>query len=143
MKITLVGGAGFIGSHLAAELVEHDYDVLVLDPASPLIRTDGVQYAQRSAPDYLDLARGRDVVVHLAAAVGRVFGEDSPALTIESNAALTASVARWCRVERQRLVYVSTSEVYGNRGTRVAREGGGPWADRDASRVGAVVVLDR
>lgn len=128
MKITLIGGAGFIGSHLAAELAAHDHDVLVLDPASPLIRTDGVQYAQRSAPDYLDLARGRHVVVHLAAAVGRVFGEDAPALTIESNASLTASVARWCRAEGQRLVYVSTSEVYGNLGTRVAREDDGSWA---------------
>ena len=122
MKITLIGGGGFIGSHLARELVEHDHDVLVLDPASPLIEVDGVQYARRSAPDYLDLAAGRNVVVHLAAAVGRVFGEDSPALTIESNASLTASVARWCRLDGQRLVYVSTSEVYGDVGTRVARE---------------------
>ena len=138
MKVLLVGGHGFIGSHLRVELAVHGHDVAVVDPAPrPLVPPSAV--AERwiaESGGLLNRAVGSeapwalrevaswqpDVVVHLAAAVGRVFGEDNHARTIESNAALTADVAEWARAHAARLVYVSTSEVYGDVGTRVASE---------------------
>ena len=56
------------------------------------------------------------IVVHLAAQVGRVFGEDVVARSIASNATMTANVARSCATAEARLVYCSTSEVYGTSG---------------------------
>jgi dTDP-L-rhamnose 4-epimerase len=82
-KVLITGGAGFIGSHLADELLRHGYDVRALDNLSPQV------HGPRAArPDYLDpdveLLVGDvrdpaavrealadvDAVYHFAAAVG-------------------------------------------------------------------------
>jgi len=81
--ILITGGAGFIGSHLADELLAHGYHVRVLDNLSPQVHGDAAR-----RPDYLDPAaelivgdvcdpvsvrsalRGIDAVFHFAAAVG-------------------------------------------------------------------------
>ena len=56
-KILITGGAGFIGSHLADELLAHDYEVRVLDNLAPQVHGHGHQ-----RPDYLhgevELIRG-------------------------------------------------------------------------------------
>lgn len=137
-RVLLVGGHGFIGSHLATELAMHGHQVMVLDPEpAPLVPPSEVDLGIADgrggkvcrpivgeAPGALLRAEAwePEVVVHLAAAVGRVFGEDDRYRTISTNASLTASVAEWSRQIGARLVYVSTSEVYGDVGSRVASE---------------------
>jgi dTDP-L-rhamnose 4-epimerase len=82
-KVLITGGAGFIGSHLADELLAHGYQVRVLDSLEAQVHGEG-----RRRPEYLakdvelvvgdvnDRAKvdqalqGVESVVHLAAAVG-------------------------------------------------------------------------
>lgn len=82
-RVLITGGAGFIGSHLADELLEHGYRVRILDNLIPPRHDPG-----RIPPAYLnpdaeficgDVRDGRsvrralhgmDAAVHLAAAVG-------------------------------------------------------------------------
>ena len=82
-NILITGGAGFIGSHLADELLAHGYRVRVLDSLEPQVHGEG-----RRRPDYLhpdvelvvgdvndrqkvdQALQGIDAVFHLAAAVG-------------------------------------------------------------------------
>jgi dTDP-L-rhamnose 4-epimerase len=82
-RVLIIGGAGFIGSHLADELLRHGYSVRVLDNLSPQVHGDG-----RRPPDYLSpevefhsgdvrdaeavakALRGIDAVYHFAALVG-------------------------------------------------------------------------
>lgn len=82
-KVLITGGAGFIGSHLADELLAHGHSVRVLDSLEPQVHGEG-----RRRPDYLakevelivgdvnDRAKvdqalqGIDAVFHFAAAVG-------------------------------------------------------------------------
>jgi len=82
-RILITGGAGFIGSHLADELLRHGYRVRALD-----VLAEQVHGPERKRPDYLsddvelivgdvrdkDTVRkalaGVDAVYHLAAAVG-------------------------------------------------------------------------
>ncbi|TFZ04340.1 NAD-dependent epimerase/dehydratase family protein [Ramlibacter rhizophilus] len=82
-KVLITGGAGFIGSHLADELLAKGYEVRALDTLSPQVHGHG-----RQRPDYLDkevelivgdvcdkeaveqALRGVDAVYHFAAAVG-------------------------------------------------------------------------
>ncbi len=82
MRIVVTGGAGFIGSHVADELLRHGHTVRVLDSLDEQVHPD------RQRPDYLDpdvelqvgdvrdpeaVARavdGVEAVIHLAAKVG-------------------------------------------------------------------------
>ena len=82
-RILITGGAGFIGSHLADELLAGGYDVRALDSLDPQVHGTACE-----RPDYLnpevELAvgdvrdpsavrralRGVDAVYHFAAAVG-------------------------------------------------------------------------
>lgn len=81
-QVLITGGAGFIGSHLADELLEHGYRVRVLDSL------DDQVHGERRRPKYLNedaeliigdvrdrealrrALHGVDVVYHMAAAVG-------------------------------------------------------------------------
>lgn len=81
-RILITGGACFIGSHLADNLIEHGYSVRALDCLSPQVHGEGA-----SRPDYLHAdvellvgdvrdpavrraLRGVDAVDHFAAKVG-------------------------------------------------------------------------
>lgn len=116
MKILVTGAAGFIGGHLSTELEQHGHDVVGVDRINGDLRDPDV-IADHLA-EFLP-----DVCVHLAAKVGRLFGEDDVAETVEQNAAVTANVAKACGDAGIRLVYASTSEVYGDAGTRSCSEG--------------------
>ena len=81
--ILITGGAGFIGSHLADELLSHGYRVRVLDNLAPQVHGDAAR-----RPDYLEsdvelvvgdvcdpaavrnALKGIDAVYHYASAVG-------------------------------------------------------------------------
>jgi dTDP-L-rhamnose 4-epimerase len=78
----ITGGAGFIGSHLADELLEHGYRVRALDDLNPQVHTAGErpEYLDpdvelvvgdvRDAETVLGALDGADAVFHLAARVG-------------------------------------------------------------------------
>lgn len=119
MKVLITGGAGFIGQHLRRELGGHAHGVwwddLVVDGWD--LRDEGVAHRQVGRAKF-------DVVIHLAAQVGRVFGEDDLERSITNNALATARVAQACADLGTRLVYCSTSEVYGDQGSFECFEGG-------------------
>lgn len=81
--ILITGGAGFIGSHVADELLSHGYRVRALDNLSPQVHGDGAQRPGYLAADVeLQVGdirdpvavrralEGIDAVLHLAAVVG-------------------------------------------------------------------------
>lgn len=123
MHYCVTGGEGFIGNWLTRELRSHGASVKSWD------RVLGDKYELRSPgalESYLDTYRP-DAVVHLAAKVGRLFGEDNVRQTIDDNAGLTALVAQICGERGIRLVYASTSEVYGDAGAWECYEDVAAW----------------
>lgn len=120
LKILVSGADGFVGRHLVPELARR-HDVIPTD------RLEGdLRYPQTIRHQ---LSRWRpDVVVHLAAKVGRLFGEDDLAGTITDNITMTAHIARACGDRGVRLVYASTSEIYGDNGAASCDELEGPFA---------------
>ncbi|MBI1735038.1 MAG: NAD-dependent epimerase/dehydratase family protein [Candidatus Rokubacteria bacterium] len=128
----VTGGAGFIGSHLVDELVRRGRRVRVLDNfSSGRLENlgacgEGVEVVEG---DILDLAavRGamRDVerVFHQAALGSVPRSIDDPAGTNRANVEGTLNVLRAARdAGVQRLVYASSSSVYGDGGAPVQRE---------------------
>ncbi|WP_020579247.1 NAD-dependent epimerase/dehydratase family protein [Actinopolymorpha alba] len=114
MKILMTGAAGYIGTWLGPELREHGHEVYGADLRPQ--ETEHHTVTDLLDPDSVErlFAEVRpDVVVHLAAKYGRVQGEDRRWETVRDNAEMTTLIAEACGAFEARLVYVSSSEVYG------------------------------
>jgi nucleoside-diphosphate-sugar epimerase len=120
MKVLITGHKGFIGQNLLRELRTNGHDVAGVDIL-------GSETASGNARFELDLlkegaiaaaldAHAPEIVVHLAAQVGRVLGEDDLRHTVRENAEMTTVLAQACGQRGVRVLYSSSSEVYGDHG---------------------------
>jgi len=135
----LTGGAGFIGSRLAAELLARGSRVSVIDDLSTgdyanieaLERQYGPGGAFRFIYDTVlhervveELVREADGVYHLAAAVGVKLIMEQPVRTIETITGGTDVVLRCAARYRRQTMIFSSSEVYGKSMDAPFREDG-------------------
>jgi UDP-glucose 4-epimerase len=120
----ITGGAGFIGSHLADALVTRGDDVLILDDFSTGRRAnvehlvasgsaDLIEGSVTDAPLVDDLTAKCDCCLHFASAVGVMLVVASPLETLRRIVRGTDVVVSTAARHRKRLVFASTSEVYG------------------------------
>jgi nucleoside-diphosphate-sugar epimerase len=116
MRILITGDEGFIGQWLTRELdARHEvygHDLVDGDLTQPGVFDATIRNVQP------------DQVIHLAAQVGREFGEADVHHTIQSNVTMTAVVARSCGSRGIPVLYTSTSEVYGDQGDAICTEDG-------------------
>jgi UDP-glucose 4-epimerase len=135
MRFLITGGAGFIGSHLAEQLLGGGDHVCVLDDLSTgrmsnirhLEENDRFECVIGSVTDVsiaAELIDACDVVFHLAAAVGVRLIVESPVRTIETNVRGTDVVLSLAAAKRRPVVIASTSEVYGKSDQLPFREDG-------------------
>jgi UDP-glucose 4-epimerase len=124
MRSFVLGGAGFIGSHLTDRLVEEGpvtvYDNLSLGKREHLARHIEAKTVNLVEEDALDLAaltramEGHDAVFHLAASPETQSGLNRTRLDLEQGTVVTYNVleAMW-RSRVGRLIFASSSAVYG------------------------------
>jgi UDP-glucose 4-epimerase len=123
-RALITGGAGFIGSHLAEQLLDRGQEVTIIDNLSTgqfeniahLEKRLGFHFAIediRNATVMDRLVSECDVIYHLAAAVGVFSIVSSPIDTIEINVGGTEVVLRTAKRYRKKVLIASTSEVYG------------------------------
>ena len=135
MRILITGGAGFVGSHLADELLSRGHRVHALDDLSTgaidnvrhLKANPAFEYTIEScnnAPVVAELVDSADVVYHLAAAVGVELIVESPVRTIENNVHTTEVVLSAASKKKKPVFVASTSEVYGKSTALPFREDG-------------------
>jgi UDP-glucose 4-epimerase len=124
MRALITGGAGFIGSHLAEELLNQGEEVYVIDDLSTgsIENIDHLSDKKRfrstidtiyNEPVLAQLVDRCDVVYHLAAAVGVRLIVESPVHTIETYIHGTEAVLRLASKKKKKVIIASTSEVYG------------------------------
>lgn len=119
MKVFITGIQGFIGSHLANHLVAQGHDVKGIDnlfhPSSNLLGEGVFHYGDvRYLHDVEPYVQWADVVVHAAAQIHVDRSIEIPQETIDININGTLSVLESCRKYCKRMVFASTSEVYGS-----------------------------
>jgi UDP-glucose 4-epimerase len=135
VKFLITGGAGFIGSHLADELLSRGHHVHALDDLSTgsianirhLKGDPRFEYTIESCSlnsVVAELVDDADVVYHLAAAVGVRLIVESPVSAIETNVHGTEIVLRHASKKRRPVFIASTSEVYGKSAALPFRESG-------------------
>jgi UDP-glucuronate 4-epimerase len=131
-RVVLTGGAGFIGSHLAEELLRRGAHLTIIDnlddfyaPAWKRANLEDVRRAGKfefADADICDIERMRkavaiarpDVVIHLAARAGVRPSIEHPSLYERVNISGTVNLLEICReLGIQQFVFGSSSSVYG------------------------------
>ena len=128
MRILITGAAGFIGSHLADNLLDDGFDVVGLDNYNdyydPALKRDRVAYfghqvykADLKEFDEIDRAFNKlmpDVVIHLAARAGVRDSVGNEQLYHQDNIIATQNLIQVCKMYKvKKVLYASTSSVYG------------------------------
>jgi nucleoside-diphosphate-sugar epimerase len=136
MKILVTGGAGFIGSHLAAHLAQLGHDVRILDNLATGRRSnilhvaDDVEFVEGDVQSYErvhNAVAGCEVVFHLAALPSVPRSVEDP---LASNATTVTGTLNVLLASRdagvQRVILASSSSVYGATPELPAREDAAP-----------------
>jgi len=128
VKVLLTGADGFIGSHLAEELVRDGHDVRAivvynsldswgwLDslPADVLSSLEVVPGDIRDPSLMTSVVADRDAVLHLAALIAIPYSYVAPDLYVQTNIQGTLNLLNAARTAGvSRFIHTSTSEVYG------------------------------
>lgn len=122
LRCLITGGAGFIGSHLAEELVKRGHKVTILDNLYTGnhqyhgLLFDQIPFLKVSIldKDLIDvLVSNHDVVFHLAAILGVKSTMDKSVELMETNIDGTRNILHAAKKYGRKVVFASTSEVYG------------------------------
>jgi UDP-glucose 4-epimerase len=141
MRILITGGAGFLGSHLSDAFIARGDEVFVLDTGSiakvrHLLDEPRFHYIHDTIfnLELLDgLAAKVDLIYHLAAVVGVEHYVADPYETLNVNVNGTQNVLKAAYKYNRKVVFSSTSEVYG-RNPKV------PWNEDDDRVLGATTI---
>jgi ADP-L-glycero-D-manno-heptose 6-epimerase len=120
--VLVTGGAGFIGSNIAARLVEHGrWDVAVCDRLRTAELGKWRNLAKHAIADFvapeqlsgwLEAHAGQvEAVIHMGAVSSTT--EPDADLIVHSNFGLSRDLWRWCARHGTRLIYASSAATYG------------------------------
>jgi UDP-glucose 4-epimerase len=120
-KVVVIGGTGFLGSHVADELTRKGYHVTIFDcaPSPWIIDTqEMVVGSMLDSSRLAEVCEGARYLYHFGGIADIGVAKDKPFETIEANimgAATALEVARIMGIER--FLYASTMYVYGAAGS--------------------------
>jgi UDP-glucose 4-epimerase len=132
-RALITGGAGFIGSHLADRLLADGEEVTIIDDLSTG-SFDNIAHLEEH-PNFryvidtilneevmADLVDEADTIYHLAAAVGVAYVIENILKSIQINIRGTEIVFEQANREKKKVVFFSTSEIYGKSNSLPYRE---------------------
>lgn len=129
-RILLTGGGGFIGSHLTALFLSlyPETHITVVDNfltgrqqnVERWLHHDRYQLVEHDLTDipwlqgWLEAQRPFDLILHFASPASPPRYQEHPVLTYQVNSQVTHELARYTAQQQARMVFASTSEVYGD-----------------------------
>lgn len=130
MRALVIGGSGFIGSHIVDELLAHDHRVRVFDRAPERFRDtpDGVEFVEGDLRDTAalgDALDGVDWVLHAASTTVPATSNADPVADIEGNLVNAVRLLELMRkASVKRIIYLSSGgTVYGVPDAPIVSEG--------------------
>lgn len=102
-KILITGGAGYIGSKLAAALRKKGHEVEIFDKPKDI----------RNKEEVNEAIKGKDIVYHLAALANLTYTHEHPDETFDVNVVGTKNIAEACANNKTLLNFASTCCIYG------------------------------
>lgn len=117
MKILITGSEGNIGSKLVPYLENCGHKVFCVD----IVQKYRDNYVISDIRNPIDLLKSvknfkPEIIIHLAAMVSRITCEKSAVETVSSNLLGLTNIIEIAKLYNSKLIYFSTSEVYGNIG---------------------------
>ncbi|HLU68574.1 MAG TPA: UDP-glucuronic acid decarboxylase family protein [Kofleriaceae bacterium] len=121
-RVLVTGGAGFLGSHLCDRLIADGCRVLCMDSfetgaaenLAGLIDHGRFDFVQHDVASPLEIDLRVDEIFHLACPASPPQYQRDPVRTIRTSVIGTMNVLELARRSRARLLFSSTSEVYGD-----------------------------
>ncbi len=119
-RVLVTGGAGFIGSHLCARLVDEGHDVICLDNLFTSRKENIAQLLDRPNFEFIrhdvtaPILLEADEIYNLACPASPVHYQYNPIKTIKTSVIGMINVLGMARRMRCRVLHTSTSEVYGD-----------------------------
>ncbi|MBN8703029.1 MAG: NAD-dependent epimerase/dehydratase family protein [Bacteroidetes bacterium] len=120
MKVLITGVAGFVGSNLLKLLLTNGCEVVGVDNFSfgfrrniePFLTNKKFTFYEKDLRDIESLTKIKcDVIVHLASQ--KIPRYSTALCTLEDNASMLKNVINKCKKDKIKLVFASTSDVYG------------------------------
>jgi UDP-glucose 4-epimerase len=126
----VIGGNGFLGSHLVDELVERGHATAVLDrftAVTPQYAAIGVEQVVGDFLNAADVARavaGRDYVFHFVSTTTPASAENDPTLDLRTNVAASVELFALCADAGVQTVYFASTggAIYGEHPTQLLTE---------------------
>lgn len=125
MKIIVTGAAGLIGSHLVDKLLEENHKIIAIDnlsfgnPDNSSIPLDNIDLTKNGC---LDKFQDVDVICHLAAYKKAPKNSINSSDVMKVNFKMMDNVLEYCSNTNTKLLFTSTSDVYGNSNTFTENE---------------------
>jgi UDP-glucose 4-epimerase len=114
MKFIVTGGAGFIGSHLAEELIKRGFDVIIIDDLSLGIENNipkEAVFIKGSSSKVSEISERVDGIFHLGIPSSSPMYKEDPYLVGKTiNEAI--AIFEYARKNQCKIVYASTSSIY-------------------------------
>jgi len=120
--VVVLGGAGFLGSHLTRRLVSGGAKVTVVDNLitgrqenlAPLFGEEGFSFLHYDVTNYLHITGPVDYVIHFASPASPVDYLRWPIQTLKVGSLGTHKALGLAKAKQARFLLASTSEVYGD-----------------------------